>query len=133
MLIGYARVSTDDQRLDLQRDALITAGVDPQHLYEDRLSGAWADRPGLAAALKAARAGDTLVIWRLDRLGRSRKELLARADELKHYGIQLRSLTQHINTSTPGGELIFHMFGARICCNVWSDPQGNSEKLTDFA
>jgi DNA invertase Pin-like site-specific DNA recombinase len=77
----------------------------------------------LAAALKAARAGDTLVIWRLDRLGRSRKELLARADELKHYGIQLRSLTQHINTSTPGGELIFHMFGARICCKVWSDPK----------
>jgi DNA invertase Pin-like site-specific DNA recombinase len=113
MLIGYARVSTDDQKLDLQRDALITAGVDPQRLYEDKLSGARADRPGLAAALKGAREGDdTLVIWRLDRLGRSLKELLALADDLKQRGIQLRSLTEHVDTSTPGGELIFHMFGA---------------------
>ena len=112
MLIGYARVSTDDQRLDLQRDALTNAGVDPQCTYEDKLSGARADRPGLAAALKAARDGDTLVIWRLDRLGRSLKELLALADDLKQRGIQLRSLTEHVDTSTPGGELVFHMFGA---------------------
>ena len=77
LLIGYARVSTDDQKLDLQRDALTKGGVDPERLYDDRLSGARADRPGLAAALKAAREGDTLVVWRLDRLGRSLKELLA--------------------------------------------------------
>jgi DNA invertase Pin-like site-specific DNA recombinase len=112
MLIGYARVSTDDQKLDLQRDALITAGVDPKRLYEDRLSGARADRPGLRAALKATRQGDTLVIWRLDRLGRSLKELLTLIDDLKPRGVQLRSLTEHIDTSTPGGELVFHVFGA---------------------
>jgi DNA invertase Pin-like site-specific DNA recombinase len=112
MLIGYARVSTDDQKLDVQRDALITAGVDPERLYEDRLSSARADRPELAAALKAARGGDTLVIWRLDRLGRSLKELLALVDDLKQRGVQLRSLTDHIDTRTPGGELVFHVFDA---------------------
>jgi DNA invertase Pin-like site-specific DNA recombinase len=112
MLIGYARVSTDDQKLDVQRDALIMAGVDPERLYEDRLSSARADRPELAAALKAARGGDTLVIWRLDRLGRSLKELLALVDDLKQRGVQLRSLTDHIDTRTPGGELVFHVFDA---------------------
>jgi DNA invertase Pin-like site-specific DNA recombinase len=75
MLFGYARVSTDDQKLDLQHDALVHAGVERERIFEDKLSGMKADRPGLASVMKALREGDTLVIWRLDRLGRSLKEL----------------------------------------------------------
>jgi DNA invertase Pin-like site-specific DNA recombinase len=112
MLFGYARVSTDDQKLDLQHDALIHAGVERERIFEDKLSGMRADRPGLASVLKAVREGDTLVIWRLDRLGRSLKELIAMADELKRRGVQLRSVTEGIDTTTIGGELLFHLFGA---------------------
>jgi DNA invertase Pin-like site-specific DNA recombinase len=112
MLFGYARVSTDDQRLDLQHDALVQAGVERERIFEDKLSGMRADRPGLASVLKAVREGDTLVIWRLDRLGRSLKELISLADELKRRGVQLRSVTEGIDTTTIGGELLFHLFGA---------------------
>src|SRR5688500_282156 len=112
MLFGYARVSTDDQRLDLQHDALIRAGVEPDRIFDDKLSGMRADRPGLAAVLKAVREGDQLVIWRLDRLGRSLKELIALADDLKKHGVQLRSVTEGIDTTTIGGELVFHLFAA---------------------
>jgi DNA invertase Pin-like site-specific DNA recombinase len=110
MLIGYARVSTDDQNLDLQRDALRTAGC--EKVYEDRISGAKAERPGLALALEVARAGDTLIVWRLDRLGRSLHDLILLARKLEEAGIGLMSVQEKIDTSSSGGRLIFHMFGA---------------------
>lgn len=110
MLIGYARVSTEDQSLALQRDALRGAGC--EEIFEDRASGAKADRPGLGRALERLRAGDTLIVWRLDRLGRSLKDLIVRAEELRERGVGLRSLQESIDTSSSGGELIFHMFGA---------------------
>jgi len=106
------RVSTDDQKLDLQHDALVQAVVERERIFEDKLSGMRADRSGLASVLKALREGDTLVIWRLDRLGRSLKELIALADELKRRGVQLKSVTEGIDTTTLGGELLFHLFGA---------------------
>ena len=110
MLIGYARVSTDDQNLALQRDALAAAGC--EKIYEDKTSGAKAERPGLALALEVARAGDTLVVWRLDRLGRSLKDLIALAEGLDKRGVGLKSLKEALDTTSCGGRLIFHMFGA---------------------
>lgn len=110
MLIGYARVSTDDQTLDLQRDALTAAGC--EKLFEDTASGAKADRPGLMRALDHVRAGDTFVVWRLDRLGRSLKDLIVRAEELHDQGVGFRSLQESIDTTTSGGQLVFHIFGA---------------------
>jgi DNA invertase Pin-like site-specific DNA recombinase len=110
MLIGYARVSTDDQKLDLQLDALKKAGC--ERIFDDRISGAKSDRPGLREALNVCRSGDTLVVWRLDRLGRSLKDLIAMAETLKEQGIGFKSITESIDTTTPGGQLIFHMFGA---------------------
>jgi DNA invertase Pin-like site-specific DNA recombinase len=110
MLIGYARVSTDDQNLDLQRDALRAAGC--EKVYEDRISGAKAERPGLALALEVARAGDTLIVWRLDRLGRSLHDLILLARKLEEAGVGLMSVQEKIDTSSSGGRLIFHMFGA---------------------
>lgn len=110
MLIGYARVSTDDQNLDLQRDALAAAGC--ERIFEDHAGGAVADRPGLKTALEQARAGDTLVVWRLDRLGRSHKDLIARAEALQDDGVGLKSLQEAIDTTSSGGQLIFHIFGA---------------------
>ncbi len=110
MLIGYARVSTDDQNLHLQRDAL--EGVGCERIFEDRRSGARTDRPGLATALDVARRGDTLVVWRLDRLGRSLKDLIELAERLDAAGIALRSLHDAIDTGSSGGRLVFHMFGA---------------------
>jgi DNA invertase Pin-like site-specific DNA recombinase len=89
MLLGYARVSTDDQKLDLQRDALIKAGVQPGHIYEDKLSGARSDRPGLEAVLKAAREGDAVTVWRLDRLGRTMMDLLKRFCQLSGQVVQV--------------------------------------------
>ena len=109
MLIGYARVSTDDQTLDLQRDALHEAGC--ERIFEDKAGGT-ADRAGLRAALDHVRAGDTLVVWRLDRLGRSLKDLIARAESLRTQGIGLRSLKEAIDTDSSAGQLIFHIFGA---------------------
>ena len=112
MLIGYARVSTPDQSLDLQRDALLAAGCDPHHLYTDIASGAKADRPGLEAALHYIREGDTLVVWKLDRLGRSLKHLIETVHALDARGIGFKSLQEHIDTTTPGGKLVFHVFAA---------------------
>ena len=112
MLIGYQRVSTDDQDLSLQRDALTEAGVDPNHIYEDRLSGAKADRPGLTACMKALRLGDVLVVYRLDRLGRSLRDLIRIADELEERSVGLRSLQEQIDTTTATGRLFFHLMGA---------------------
>lgn len=110
MLIGYARVSTDDQKLNLQQDALQKAGC--EKIFEDHLSGAKANRPGLNAALEIARYGDTLVVWRLDRLGRSLKDLLQLTEILKERSIGLHSLQESINTTTSSGQLVFHLFGA---------------------
>lgn len=110
MLIGYARISTEDQHLGLQRDALARAGC--ERSFEDRRSGAKADRPGLAAALDYARPGDSLVVWRLDRLGRFLPDLIALVRRMDGAGVQLRSLSEGIDTSTPNGRLTFHLFGA---------------------
>ena len=109
MIIGYARVSTDDQTLDLQRDALQGAGC--ERIFEDTAGGS-ADRPGLRDALDHLRAGDTLVVWRLDRLGRSLKDLIARAEALRTQGVGLKSLKEAIDTDSGSGRLIFHIFGA---------------------
>ena len=110
MLIGYARVSTEDQHLDLQRNALARAGCG--RIFEDRGSGAKADRPGLLATLDYARSGDSVVVWRLDRLGRSLSDLIALVRRVEEDGIQLRSLTEGIDTSTINGKLTFHLFAA---------------------
>lgn len=110
MLVGYARVSTDDQDLSLQRDALHAAGCD--QIFEEQASGAKAQRPGLTEALAFIRSGDTLVVWRLDRLGRSLSQLIALMTQLEGQRVGFRSLTEHIDTTTSGGRLIFHIFGA---------------------
>lgn len=110
MLIGYARISTDDQNLALQHDALTAAGC--EKIYEDRISGARTERPGLTLALEVARAGDTLIVWRLDRLGRSLKDLIALAERLEQQKVGLKSLKEMLDTTSSGGRLIFHMFGA---------------------
>ena len=114
MLVGYMRVSTDGDRqvLDLQRDALLAAGVDERHLFEDRASGSRGDRAGLAKALAFIRAGDCLVVWKLDRLGRSLPHLLTTVTDLKERGVAFRSLTEQMDTTTPQGEFLFHIFGA---------------------
>lgn len=110
MLIGYARVSTDDQNLDLQKDALKNAGCDK--IYEDQISGAKADRPGLTTVLEYAREGDVIVIWRLDRLSRSLKDLIEMVTLLDSKGIGLKSIHESIDTSSSTGKLVFHIFGA---------------------
>ena len=109
--IGYARVSTSEQDLALQLDALRRAGV--ERVFEDRgVSGVKAERPGLGAALTYLRQGDTLVVWKLDRLGRSMTHLLQTVAELEVRGVGFRSLTEAIDTTTPSGRLVFHLFGA---------------------
>ncbi len=110
MNIGYARVSTDDQKLDLQMDALRASNVD--QIYQDTASGAKTDRNGLEQALKYARPGDTLVVWKLDRLGRSLKHLIDVVNDLSQRGIFFKSLRENIDTSSSGGKLTFHLFGA---------------------
>jgi len=114
MLVGYMRVSSDGDRqlLDLQRDALLNAGVDERHLFEDHASGSRGDRIGLAKALAFLRPGDCLVVWKLDRLGRSLPHLLTTVNDLKERGIAFRSLTERMDTTTPQGEFLFHVFGA---------------------
>ena len=109
-LIGYARISTEDQLLDLQTDALAAAGAD--RTFTDQASGAQRDRPGLAAALSALVAGDTLIVWRLDRLGRSLAHLSDTIHDLAARGIGFRSLSESIDTTTAAGRLMLHMFGA---------------------
>jgi len=108
--IGYARVSTLEQDMALQLDALHDAGCD--RIFEDRASGAKTDRPGLAQALAFVREGDVLVTWKLDRLARSLPHLIETVNQLEKNGAGLRSLTEAIDTTTPGGLLIFHVFGA---------------------
>jgi DNA invertase Pin-like site-specific DNA recombinase len=110
MLIGYARVSTEDQNLALQRDALQKA--DCEQIFTDKVSGTKARRPGLEQALSHLRAGDTLVVWRLDRLGRSLRHLIDTVTDLEEQGIGFKSLTEAIDTTTSGGKLVFHIFGA---------------------
>ena len=110
MLIGYARISTRDQNTDLQLDALKKAGC--ERIFEETASGAKRDRPELQSALDFIRAGDTLVIWKLDRLARSTRQLLDTVEELAKLGIGLKTLTQDIDTNTAGGRLIFTVFGA---------------------
>jgi DNA invertase Pin-like site-specific DNA recombinase len=112
MLIGYARVSTVDQTLALQQDALTKAGC--EKICTDTASGSVAERPGLAEALNFARSGDTLVVWRLDRLGRSLRHLIDTVATLDERGMHLRSLQEQLDTSTSGGKLVFHVFGALV-------------------
>ena len=110
MLIGYARVSTSDQTLDLQKDALQKAGCD--RIFTDTASGAKAERKGLDEALSYVRTGDTLVVWRLDRLGRSLPHLIETITGLNNRGVGFKSITEAIDTTTSGGKLVFHIFGA---------------------
>src|SRR5512135_412987 len=110
MLVGYARVSTVDQTLALQHDALTEAGC--ERLFTDTASGSLAERPGLAEVLDVARPGDTLVVWRLDRLGRSLRHLIDTIWLLQERGIGFKSLQEQIDTTTSGGKLVFHVFGA---------------------
>jgi len=112
MLIGYARVSSYEQILDLQLDALRTAGCDPASIFTDKKTGKDVDRQGLHDALSHLRAGDTLVVWRLDRLGRTLKQLIELINGLNSGGVGFKSLTENIDTTTSGGKLIFHIFGA---------------------
>src|SRR5450830_1495631 len=110
MLIGYARVSTQDQNLELQREALTKAGC--QKVFEDKISGSRAERPGLAKLLEILREGDTLVVWKLDRLGRSVKNLVDMVESLHKQGVQFKSLTDAIDTGTPSGRFFFHVMAS---------------------
>lgn len=110
MLIGYARVSTQDQNLELQLDALTKAGC--QKVFEDTISGSRADRPGLGKALDMLREGDTLVVWKLDRLGRSVKQLVELVSALHKQNVQFKSLTDSIDTVTPSGRFFFHVMAS---------------------
>lgn len=110
MKIGYARVSSDDQNLALQRDALKKAGC--KKVFEDTRSGTTADRPGLIEMLAAAKKGDVVIVWRLDRLGRSLQDLLKLASQLENAGVGLTSLQEKLDTTSSGGKLVFHFFGA---------------------
>src|SRR5260370_24228269 len=109
-LIGYARVSTQDQNLSLQKDALTKAGC--EKIFTDTISGSTQERKGLDEALNFLRSGDTLVVWKLDRPGRTIKHLIDTLTRLKDKGIGFKSLTETIDTTTPGGKLIFHVFGS---------------------
>jgi DNA invertase Pin-like site-specific DNA recombinase len=110
MMIGYARVSTQDQNLDLQTEALTRAGC--EKIYEDKISGVRTERPGLIWTLEMLREGDTLVVWKLDRLGRSVKQLVDMVGELHKKGIQFKSLTDAIDTGTPAGRFFFHVMAS---------------------
>jgi len=110
MLVGYARVSTHDQNPALQHDALEKAGC--ERVFTETASGAQRDRPELKAALDYMRPGDTLVVWRLDRLARSMKQLIETVEGLENREVGFRSITESIDTTTSGGKLVFHIFGA---------------------
>ena len=110
MLIGYARVSTSDQNLDLQKEALLKIGC--ERIYEDEISGTIKERPGLNKTLEMLRAGDTLVVWKLDRLGRSVKNLISLISDLNSKDIHFKSITDSIDTSTPSGRFFFHVMAS---------------------
>jgi DNA invertase Pin-like site-specific DNA recombinase len=110
MLVGYARVSTGEQNLDLQADALKQAGC--AKIFTDQMSGAKAERPGLQAAFAFARTGDTLIVWRLDRLGRSLKDLVQKVEDLQQRQVGFRSLHESIDTTSSVGKFQFHVFSA---------------------
>src|SRR5437868_14812344 len=110
MLIGYARVSTQEQTLNLQKDALEKIGC--SKIFTDTISTAKPERPGLTEALEYVREGDTLVVWRLDRLGRSLKHLIETITKLNNRKVGFKSITENIDTTTSGGKLVFHIFGA---------------------
>lgn len=110
MIVGYARVSTQDQSLELQLDALNAAGC--EDIFQEKFTGKSKDRPQLTACLRAVRKGDVLVVWKLDRLARSLKDLVELITELESREVGFRSLTEAIDTTTAGGKLVFHIFGA---------------------
>jgi DNA invertase Pin-like site-specific DNA recombinase len=110
MMIGYARVSTEDQNLDLQRDALTKAGA--ERIFEDKASGARDDRPGLDDAQSHLRKGDCLIVWRLDRLGRSMRSLIDFVENLRGRGVDFRSISEGIDTTTAAGRFFFHVLAA---------------------
>jgi DNA invertase Pin-like site-specific DNA recombinase len=110
MKLGYARVSSDDQNLGLQRDALNNAGC--ERIYEEKESGGKTDRPELSRLMEVLRSGDTLVVWRLDRLGRSLKHLIETVEQLEAMGVGFQSVTEAIDTTTSGGKLVFRIFAA---------------------
>lgn len=110
MLIGYARVSTQDQHLELQREALQRAGC--EKIFEDTISGTRVQRPGLTQAMDGLRSGDTLVVWKLDRLGRSVKQLVDLVSGLQKKGVHFKSLTDSIDTGTPSGRFFFHVMAS---------------------
>jgi len=110
MIIGYARVSMHDQNLDLQKDALNEAGC--EKIFVDKITGKLLNRPGLEKTMEVLRSGDTLIVWRLDRLGRSLKHLIEIVSELENREIGFKSLTESIDTTSPTGKLVFHLFGA---------------------
>jgi DNA invertase Pin-like site-specific DNA recombinase len=118
MLIGYARVSTQDQNLDMQIEALTKAGC--KKVFKDKISGSRAERPGLIKAQESLREGDTLVVWKLDRLGRSVKNLVDLVGELHHEGVQFKSLTDAIDTGSASGRFFFHVMAS------WLRWNGNS-------
>jgi DNA invertase Pin-like site-specific DNA recombinase len=110
---GYARVSTDDQDLSLQIDALVRCGIAKQNIFMDKISGAKSDRPGLGQCMEVLQPGDILVVWRLDRLGRSMRHLITLVEDLRERGIGFRSLSEGaIDTTSASGELIFNIFSA---------------------
>ena len=110
MLIGYARVSTNDQNLNLQKEALLKVGC--EKIYEDKISGTTKQRPGLDKALDVLRPGDTLIVWKLDRLGRSIKNLISLISDLNSKDIHFKSITDSIDTSTPSGRFFFHIMAS---------------------
>ena len=114
MLVGYMRVSSDNDRqaLDLQHDALVQAGIDPRHIFQDKASGAQDNREGLQKALDYLKSGDCLVVWKLDRLGRSLPHLISIVEGFKKKGIAFKSITEQMDTTTPHGEFFFGIFGS---------------------
>lgn len=109
---GYMRVSTDDQTHDLQRSALTAAGILPENIFVDTVSGRTKHRPGLQAMMNTLKAGDTLVVWKLDRLGRSLAHLIHMIENLNDVGVGFQSLTENLDTTTPAGKCMFHVVGA---------------------
>lgn len=110
MKIGYARVSTKDQKLNLQKDALQQEGC--QKIFEEKISGAKSDRPQLLRMMEQIREGDVVIVWKLDRLGRSLRDLVQRVTEIQEKGAEFKSLHDHIDTTTPHGKLAFHLFAS---------------------